>query len=45
MQGSVGKEVSFPPLRIGKKPKDFFTNSKRVEKRKISWQDQVALKG
>lgn len=43
--GSVGKEVSFPPLRIGKRPKDLFINGKRVEKRKILWQDQVALKG
>uniref|UniRef100_A0A7C8Z892 Uncharacterized protein n=1 Tax=Opuntia streptacantha TaxID=393608 RepID=A0A7C8Z892_OPUST len=42
---SVGKEVSFPSLRTGNKPKDLFTNSKRAEKRKISWQDQVALKG
>lgn len=43
--GSSGKgEVGFPPLRIGKKPKDLFANGKRAEKRKISWQDQVSLK-
>lgn len=43
--GVGGKEeIGFEPLRIGKKPKNLFPNGKRVEKRKITWQDQVALK-
>lgn len=42
---SVAKEeVGFPSVKLGKKPKDLFNNGKRAEKRKISWQDQVALK-
>jgi len=45
MQGVGGKEVvGFEPLRVGKKPKNLFPNGKRAEKRKITWQDQVALK-
>lgn len=31
------------PLRKGKKPKNGLINGKRVGKKKISWQDQVAL--
>ncbi|GMY29173.1 ribosomal RNA small subunit methyltransferase G [Fagus crenata] len=32
------------PLRVGKKPKNCLINDKRVGKKKISLQDQVALK-
>ncbi|GMJ07771.1 INO80-BINDING PROTEIN 2B [Hibiscus trionum] len=32
------------PLRKKKKPKNCLINGKRVEKKKISWQDPVALK-
>jgi hypothetical protein len=32
------------PLRVGKKPKKCLINDKRVGKKKISLQDQVALK-
>ncbi|KAL9239823.1 hypothetical protein vseg_014106 [Gypsophila vaccaria] len=43
--GSSGKEAAaFPPVHLGKKPKNLFTNGKRAEKRKISWQDPLALK-
>ncbi|KAL2897585.1 Importin subunit alpha-7 [Bienertia sinuspersici] len=38
------EEVGFAPVKIPKKPKDVFANGKRAEKRKISWQDQLALK-
>lgn len=38
------EEVGFPSVKLGKKSKDLFSNGKRVEKRKISWQDQLALK-
>ncbi|KAH9608225.1 hypothetical protein KSS87_023858 [Heliosperma pusillum] len=40
-----GEEVvASTPLNSGKKMKSLFTNGKRQEKRKISWQDQLALK-
>ncbi|KAB1204707.1 hypothetical protein CJ030_MR8G012779 [Morella rubra] len=32
------------PLRVKQKPKNYFIDSKRVGKKKISFQDQVALK-
>ncbi|KNA09663.1 hypothetical protein SOVF_151420 [Spinacia oleracea] len=40
----ANEEVGFPSVKLGKKPKDLFTNGKRAEKRKISWQDPLALK-
>lgn len=45
MQGIEPKEdAGFAAVKVGKKPKDLFANGKRAEKRKISWQDQLALK-
>lgn len=45
MQASIAKEeAGFASVKLGKKPKDLFANGKRAEKRKISWQDQLALK-
>ncbi|XP_010670819.2 uncharacterized protein LOC104887776 [Beta vulgaris subsp. vulgaris] len=42
---SIAKEeAGFASVKLGKKPKDLFANGKRAEKRKISWQDQLALK-
>ncbi|XP_021746297.1 uncharacterized protein LOC110712163 [Chenopodium quinoa] len=43
--GTLAKEeVGFPSVKVGKKPKDLFPNGKRADKRKISWQDPLALK-
>ncbi|KAK9682888.1 hypothetical protein RND81_10G104300 [Saponaria officinalis] len=47
MRNSVngGKEVAaFAPLYPGKKTKNSVSNGKRAYKRKISWQDPLALK-
>ncbi|KAK9698152.1 hypothetical protein RND81_08G085500 [Saponaria officinalis] len=42
---SGGKEAAAsPPVNLGKKAKNVFTNGKRADKRKISWQDPLALK-
>lgn len=38
------EDIVWEPLRVGKKPKNCMINDKRVGKKKISLQDQVALK-
>ncbi|XWS70507.1 hypothetical protein CRYUN_Cryun03dG0053700 [Craigia yunnanensis] len=44
-EGFVRSQVDVQaPLRKEKKPKNCLINGKRVGKKKISWQDQVALK-
>lgn len=40
---SLQLEVVEEPLKVEKKLKNCLNNSKRVGKKKISWQDQVAL--
>lgn len=43
-EGGSKEQVIREPLRVDKKPKNCLINDKRVGKKKISWQDQVALK-
>ncbi|GAV84285.1 hypothetical protein CFOL_v3_27729 [Cephalotus follicularis] len=45
-KGNLGmkEEVVLDPYRVNKKPKNCLINGKRIKKKKISWQDQLALK-
>ena len=38
------EDIVWEPLRVGKKPKNCMINDKIVRKKKISLQDQVAVK-
>ncbi|KAK9280177.1 hypothetical protein L1049_013864 [Liquidambar formosana] len=43
-EGGRKEQEVWEPQRVEKKPKNCLINDKRVGKKKISWQDQVALK-